>query len=250
EMRKGFTLVELLTVVGILAILAAVFFPVFKSVRAYAWQFNAAQSMKQLSQATELYLMDADGLYPLAMYWEPWTGYRTWFGVQRPEGGFDPRGGIISAYTRGRAAKDPTHNARDYMGDHSGFGYNWGFIGGDMHITGDYRWFPNCANPARAGELSDPSKTIVFATSAYRHVPWYGGQGETYDFGFIDPPYFWAGVPNVDFRHGEKMRVDAQAQQLAGKGNALVLRADGSLKPMTMAKMTDAMFVRDSGIPR
>lgn len=242
-MRRAFTLVELLTVVGILAILYALAAPLAKAALGAASGQRARMAMGQLAAATGLYLQDADDTYPIAM-WGEGDSLRTWFGGRRGHGVFDFQSGYLSPYTKGRVPKDPLHNAIPYLGDGSGFGYNWGTIGSDMHLTGDYRTFPNCLNPAKGTELSDPLATVLFATSAARSVPWQGGDGRVYDFGFFDPPYFWNRNPNIDFRHGGATVVDSEAEEVRSEGRAMLLFCGGQTKMVKMAEVKDEMFFR------
>jgi prepilin-type N-terminal cleavage/methylation domain-containing protein/prepilin-type processing-associated H-X9-DG protein len=62
--RPGFTLIELLVVVAIIAILAAILFPVFHQAREKARQATCLSNLKQLGLATMMYLQDYDERYP------------------------------------------------------------------------------------------------------------------------------------------------------------------------------------------
>mgnify|MGYP001044123035 CR=1 FL=1 len=242
--RRAFTLVELLTVMAILAILYAIFMPIARAARAAAYQYNASNAIKQLGTITQIYAADNDDTAPLAFYPTP-TGMQTWFGMEDGVGFFNPQLGILSPYTMGRVLRDPTHQAKDWLGDHSGFGYNWAQIGSDSHIWGTQSWYPWCANAARYSELSDPSETIFYATSAYVNVAWQqGGDGQTYDYGFIFEPYYWNGNPPVDFRHQGKKKVEATLRKVESDGVALVSMGDGRVKAMKQGQMTDALFMR------
>lgn len=242
--RRAFTLVELLITVSIIAVLSAISVPALVSVRDAAFQFAAVQSIRGLMMATNMYAADNDDTYPLATY-ESADGLVAWFGAQDASGEYDPKRGLLAPYTHGRPAVDRSFQGLDYMGDHSGFGYNWGYIGSDFNVTEDYRGFPNCERPAHMSEIERPSQTIGFATSAYYFAPWLpDGDGKTYDFGFIDPPKYWKGRPNVDFRFGGKKEVDEAAQQLTPHGNAVFLNLDGSVRVLKPSEVTDAMFER------
>lgn len=62
--REGFTLVELLTVIGIIAVLAAILFPVFSSARAKARQATCLSNLQQIGVAIESYVQDHAGFLP------------------------------------------------------------------------------------------------------------------------------------------------------------------------------------------
>ncbi len=242
--RKGFTLVELLTVMAILAILFAIFMPVAKAVRGAAYQYNAANAVKQLGTSTLMYAADNDDTAPLAFYPTPY-GMQTWFGLGDSMGVYNTAQGILSPYTFGRVLKDPTHHAKDWLGDRSGFGYNWAQIGSDAHIAGSQTWYPWCANAARLSEIKDPSNTILYATSAFVNAKWLpNGDGETYDYGFIFEPYYWAGNPPVDFRHQGVKKVDNVGKRITSDGLAVVVMADGRTKAYKQDQMKDSMFMR------
>lgn len=61
---SGFTLVELLVVIGIISLLAALLFPVFLSARAKAREAVCLSNMRQIGDAIDLYAEDYDGFYP------------------------------------------------------------------------------------------------------------------------------------------------------------------------------------------
>lgn len=60
--RLGFTLIELLIVLAILAVIAAILFPVFAHVRERARQTTCAGNLRQIGMATMQYAGDSDGL--------------------------------------------------------------------------------------------------------------------------------------------------------------------------------------------
>ena len=61
---KAFTLIELLVVIATIAVLAAVLFPVFASVRERARQTTCASNLRQIGIGMALYSQDSDGFYP------------------------------------------------------------------------------------------------------------------------------------------------------------------------------------------
>ncbi len=64
--RSGFTLVELLAVIGIIIILAALLFPVLSRAREKAHQASCASNLRQIGMAFRLYLDANAGIYPAA----------------------------------------------------------------------------------------------------------------------------------------------------------------------------------------
>jgi prepilin-type N-terminal cleavage/methylation domain-containing protein/prepilin-type processing-associated H-X9-DG protein len=63
--HRGFTLIELLIVIAIIAVLAAILFPVFAKVREKARQISCLSNMRQIGLATIQYTEDYDEVYPI-----------------------------------------------------------------------------------------------------------------------------------------------------------------------------------------
>ena len=82
--KKGFTLIELLVVITIIAVLAAILFPVFLMARAKARAVNCMNNLKQLTGFFAMYMSDWNGTFPTtaipgsssgnSMDPENWTG--------------------------------------------------------------------------------------------------------------------------------------------------------------------------------
>src|SRR5437588_1790750 len=65
--RHGFTLVELLVVVAIIALLAGILMPVFAQAREKGRQTYCLSNLRQMGAAMMLYTEDHDGFYPPAV---------------------------------------------------------------------------------------------------------------------------------------------------------------------------------------
>ncbi len=70
----GFTLIELLIVIAIIAILAAILFPVFATAREKARQTTCASNLKQLSTAYVQYTQDYDEHIPVGYFVSTYKG--------------------------------------------------------------------------------------------------------------------------------------------------------------------------------
>ena len=64
RMRRGFTLIELLVVIAVIALIAAILFPVFAQAREKARQTACLSHHKQLGTALIMYTQDYDEMFP------------------------------------------------------------------------------------------------------------------------------------------------------------------------------------------
>lgn len=65
--RAGFTLVEMLVVIGIIAVLAAMLFPVFARAREKGRSTRCVANLRQIGMAWQMYADDHDGMPPWAI---------------------------------------------------------------------------------------------------------------------------------------------------------------------------------------
>lgn len=66
--EKGFTLIEILVVISIISILAAILFPVFARARENARRASCLSNLKQIGLATMMYTQDYDERLPLPLW--------------------------------------------------------------------------------------------------------------------------------------------------------------------------------------
>lgn len=74
--REGFTLVELLIVIGIIAVLIGILMPVLGKARAQANRAACLSNVRQLGAAILMYCNDNKGYFPTCAYWDMSPAYR------------------------------------------------------------------------------------------------------------------------------------------------------------------------------
>ena len=245
-MRRAFSLIELLVVIAIIAILSAILFPVFVTAKNAAYQLVGVSNIRGLGGSLALYATDNDETFMPAMGMDE-RGFWAWFG--RPtRTAADESEALLAPYRGKRKLVDPALPPRkNYLGDGSGFGYNWGYVGSDMHAAHREFEYPYCYYPAKQSDLGHPATTVTFATSGYYSAKWEGGDGGDYDFGFIDPVGVRPLNPNVSFHYMTPRRVDGG--RVVSKGHALVVFADGHARPAGQGAMKDDWFTRGDPLP-
>lgn len=65
--RRGFTMIEMLTVIAIIAILAGILFPVFATVRRNVHKTTCMSNLHQIGVALKIFKDEHNGAYPDAL---------------------------------------------------------------------------------------------------------------------------------------------------------------------------------------
>lgn len=207
--KYGFTLIELLVVVAIIAMLAAILFPVFAQVREKARQTSCLSNVRQIGIAALMYAQDYDETLPVYQYntLVYWVG-----GRDAPGQKLDKTRGIVYPYVRsGEINRCPSFTGGDNLGG-TGYGINRRLMFGTGFAP----------NPAALADLSVPASTVLFGDAGIPNFPAKGQVGETVS---IEPPSDWLPAPTIDFRH---------------QGMACFTFADGHARPVRRAD-----FVRE-----
>lgn len=210
---RAFSLVELLAVIAVIGVLAAIIVPVIGYTRAAARGAASMSNLRQLAAATHAYIADNRGLFPPASSFDQKT---RWHGARAPGSSvFDPTKGFLGPYLgkSGAVKMCPQFELMDRVADSGsfetgagGYGYNAPYLGGPDAV-GDaidpYR-------PARFASLPSPSRTVMFATTAIAVAK--GIQ----EYPFVTPPWFLtpsgmaggdSATPSVHFRFNDKALV-------------------------------------------
>lgn len=112
--RSAFTLIELLTVIAIIAILAAMLMPSLSRAREMARRSSCASNMKQLGLGFIQYQQDYDDHYPKAGNWQAWGSGGHWVaGVNATDAVTGAPGALADLAAPFAARPGVTANIRD-----------------------------------------------------------------------------------------------------------------------------------------
>jgi prepilin-type processing-associated H-X9-DG protein len=203
----------LLVVIAIIAILAAILFPVFARAREAARQSSCASNLRQLGMATNMYVQDNEGGFPLHYTLPPsFTSGGYWFGTVNA-GVVDKTQGMLYPYTKNHQIQlcPSFRGSFVYQGATGGYGYNWVYLASNASLGrfGDYT--------VSEAQINRPADCVAFADVAtYKSSPSPG----VYETFSVAPPSSSLGFgdfPNAHFRHN-------------GVCNAVFV--DGHVKPL------------------
>jgi prepilin-type N-terminal cleavage/methylation domain-containing protein len=195
--NRGFTLIETLIVVAIIAAVAAVGFQGLQAGRLRSNQAVSTSNLRQLAAANLLYASDFQTYCPAG---EPQNRIRWHGGRASASGPFDPAKGFLAEYLGlSRRVGVCPEFTRHLDGEASwengsgGYGYNSTYIGGLPNET---------FQPNRPANVGNPTRTLMFATTAFAK-----GDGiQEYPFAeprqSVNPRWETAGAlqPSVHFR--------------------------------------------------
>lgn len=158
--QSGFTLTELLVVLAILAVLAAVLFPVLHSAREKAWETTCASNLHQLGLAVEMYLQDNDETFPVSFVAGREGPDLSWRESVQP---YVRNTGILTCPAsehRGPKADELPPEAR------ASYALNAWLSPPDLTARGGGR-----GEPAALGAVGDSSGTIMLCDAGYSNAP-------------------------------------------------------------------------------
>lgn len=160
--RRAFTLVELLTVIGIIAVLAGLLFPVFQGVREDGRRAACASNLRQIGMAVSQYMADYDGGFPPPLQRAPrlsWAGFvqpyvRNWQVFRCPN--------LVEAGLGGRSVWAPPLNVPSNLSVWPAYGWNLNYLAPAQADCSDFhKAFDGSGPPTNEAQVAHPAGTVM-----------------------------------------------------------------------------------------
>jgi prepilin-type processing-associated H-X9-DG protein/prepilin-type N-terminal cleavage/methylation domain-containing protein len=218
----GFTLVEVIVVVSLVAVLLAILAPTLQAARRYARGTVCRTNLRQLNYANMSYTVDNDGFFvPGAKdLWSQSGGLYRWHGVrERSDLSFDPTRGPLASYLDSGRVNECPERIRFVRGGLweenfeqgcGGYGYNMTYLGSRLWEGGADPALPY-ERTTRTTEVGSPGRTLSFADCAISRQ-----DGSYLEYSFAEPPFcvvagrvmtgFYMS-PTLHFRHQGRVNI-------------------------------------------
>jgi prepilin-type N-terminal cleavage/methylation domain-containing protein/prepilin-type processing-associated H-X9-DG protein len=161
---KGFTLVELLTVIGIISILGALLLPVFAQAREASRRTACMSNARQIGMAVAQYLGDSDGVFPTPRVRAP---RNTWAGLMLPyvkDWRLFRCPAMSEATFGGRSIWQPPLNTIGNLSVWEAWGWNADHLAPAKSDCSDFNLdFEASGPPAHENMVASPAATVMFA---------------------------------------------------------------------------------------
>lgn len=167
--KRGFTLIELLIVIAIIAILAAILFPVFNNARKKSLETSCISNLRQLTTAIKMYAGDNDDQFPYALYGDiarsAW-GDVIYQGYVNNDQIYDCPAGSLHMDRLTGVNVQQSRFIRAYEG-YAGVGYSYGLNAMPRNLSLNPPITEGGPAGERQGQVDDASGTILIADAGY-----------------------------------------------------------------------------------
>lgn len=162
---RGFTLVELLVVIAVIAVIAAMLFPAFGRAKTSAQRVRCISNLRQLGLAARMYCDDHDDAFFRYRGGSTNNGEIFWFGwLERGAEGkraFDPSHGALSPYLQGRGVElcpSLNYSASYFKPKANGAAFGYGY---NLHLS-----TPLDQPRLEVEKVTRAGETVLFADAA------------------------------------------------------------------------------------
>lgn len=214
--RRGFTLIEALVTVAVLATLLGVLMPALGSSRAAARAARCASNARQLSVANTAYSAEHAGRSVAGAARAASSNLHRWHGRRSsPQAPFDPARGDLTPYLGGAASSEGVRACPEFHGTlealrergqgfergSGGYGYNAAFVGQERVEAGAGVWtLESDERGARRDRFRRPAATIEFGDAAF------ASDEGLIEYSFLEPSVWpeypdYRPDPSMHFRH-------------------------------------------------
>ena len=213
--HPGFTLLELLVVLSVIALLASILLPGLSAARAQAKSVACRSNLQQIQRANTYYLQDSGGMYVPGAANFRFKNLQRWHGERDREGeAFDSSRGPLVLYLgpEGAIRRCTTFPADEIaaQGDgfergNGGYGYNNAYIGVQTVAAGtDRAIVKSDLAGAYASRVKYPGETVMFTDAAF-------AERTLIEYSFAEPRYHpqydSRADPSIHFRHHKAANV-------------------------------------------
>jgi prepilin-type processing-associated H-X9-DG protein/prepilin-type N-terminal cleavage/methylation domain-containing protein len=190
--KHAFTLVELLVVIGIIALLIGLLLPALNSAREQSKSVQCLSNLRQMTVMAHAYIVANDGHYPLAYFKTDSWDFSMVKGKSVP-------GLLWGGRSDVRIQQCPSFDGKSNspLDPYTGYNYNTSYIGGEQ-VGSTVR------SSAKASQVRQPSHTALFGDGE-----WSSGANK-----YMRAPFFVPGEPLVarasgtqGFRHRRRTNV-------------------------------------------
>ncbi|MCC7351284.1 MAG: prepilin-type N-terminal cleavage/methylation domain-containing protein [Phycisphaerales bacterium] len=214
---RAFTLVELLVVIGIIALLISILLPSLTQAREQAKSVQCLSNLRQVSLALQMYVNDNSGWFPCYTFEfqgvpKPAAGGQFGWNDTLVRKGYLPTPKVFDCPSFEAETPDWNNLPQNHLDSEwtwavwTEYGYSMGMIGATWTGT----TLKQLTTPAKQSQVKNPAETIVLTdTRYYADGIWQGMRGYFVTWTDYDPaPGDRVGMGIPDARHGRKTTVN------------------------------------------